>query len=62
MIQNKKWTEFGTNFQSPDECQCFLQNDWQLYSHENKRNGSKCKIIDLTAELKKSWLLTKGTQ
>lgn len=23
------------------------------YSHENKRNGSKCKIIDLSAELKK---------
>lgn len=51
MIRNK--TESGINFESPDECQCFLQSDWQLYCNENKRNGSKCKIIDLKAELKK---------
>lgn len=51
--KQKERPHFGISFLSPDECQCFLENDWQLNSHENKRSKSKCKNIDLKPELKK---------
>lgn len=60
LIQNENGAEFGINFRSPDECQSFLKNDWQLYSHENKRNGSKCKKYWSEAWIKKKLAVDKG--
>lgn len=52
--------EYRINFQSSNECWQFLHNDWLSGPQENKRIGSKCKIIDLKAEFFKKLAVDKG--